>query len=496
MKIVYVDSLKGQDEGNNGTLESPFKTVFKAMNYLSSNELFRENSAIIFREGVYDISKCLRGHSNNFNKQYKNMKVSWIAEAGEEGKVIISSDCGFEVQLVEINKNYKIKISFYGLVFRNIPLKGVVLNGDDWTNEYYNCVFDNVGVGGWSALYKDSKAIVKNCLFVNTKERDGKWPIAGECINSASTNSHIQPIKGKMENVLLNCKVDDNYNLIGENKGDIGVYAGEFAWQKLEKNKCEFIINNTPLYFNKYVYVDALAGSDEEGTGEFNSPFKSVKKSMDFLNSKNFYRENCAIIFKKGSYEISNCLFGKENNLNPKYNGMNVSWICDIFKQGTVFINSKKGFKDIFSERNRDYKIKMNFYGLVFKDIKGKGITLSGKHLFNNFYNCVFDNIFVAGEKDIPKDSMAVIENCLFINIKNKEKEFKTFGKCINSASTNDYIKAINGEKKAVLYNCKVDDRYNILQGDWRNKGLGENTDGSKCNIGVYGGKFAWSNGK
>lgn len=492
---VYVDCSNGSDESANGDFYIPFATIKRAMDYLNDNVNSGEKCAIILKRGSYDISDALDKEYKNFNQEYSDMDISFIAMPSHRGNVLISSSIGFEPSV----KENKISLTFNGIIFKNIKGRGMTLNNDNSPNKYYNCVFDNIAVGGYSSLHYDASVSIVNCLFVNTTERDSKYRVSGKCLNSATTNDHIQPLDGENSRILYNCSVDDKYNItslewehsgIGKNPDDssanIGVYGGEFAWFTEDEIKLfEFKINNYSLFFKKFVYIDSSYGNDEKGDGDFSNPFKTTKRAMDYLNNNEDFRSNCAIIFKCGSYDISDIL--TEDDLDCKYSNMNISWIADIGHQGKVFINSEKGFNPSIEDGN----IKFNFYGLIFKDISGRGFTLNSDKDINEYYNCVFDNISI----NTPcknNNAYVVVRNCLFVNTNNVNSDFKASGKCINCASTNKNVQPLSEVPVKIIYDCSIDNLYNVVSYGSEHTGIGNNPDDSSANIGVYGGQFAW----
>jgi hypothetical protein len=81
-------------------------------------------------------------------------------------------------------------------------------------------------------------------------------------------------------------------------------------------------------------------------------------------------------------------------------------------------------------------------------------------------YNCIFDcNNYFSTNFDM-------LQNCATVN-------GSYYGASITSNITS-------------LLNTGFDTSYNIKNNGWQNSGTGINPDGSKANIGVYGGEFAW----
>lgn len=256
-KIVYV-SPNGNDDNGNGTMEKPFQSLYKCLDYLNSSNL-REEVAVVMDDGDYDFTKIVSGYYHNVIGKFEGMKVSFISK--NLGKSFIHADNGLELLIVEKDSSWRINFKFYGLIFHNVKSidQGgyTCLGGDSWMNEFYNCVFLNLSkLGGWNRDVNSASIKVQNCLFVNCagSEFYSGDPLSGSSINSVSTNTVMEPCKGTKTNCITNATVDSNYNItVGEwkNKGTgtnpdgtvahLGVYGGEFAWDSIDKE--ETIVN-------------------------------------------------------------------------------------------------------------------------------------------------------------------------------------------------------------------------------------------------------------
>lgn len=117
------------------------------------------------------------------------------------------------------------------------------LGGDDWTNEYYNCVFVE-GYGGWNYIVKSAKIKVENSLFIGSPgSYFSSTPLSGSAFNCVSTTQNLDPANGTKLNNLYNATIDSEYNITStgwKNSGTgtnpdgtvahVGVYGGSFAW--------------------------------------------------------------------------------------------------------------------------------------------------------------------------------------------------------------------------------------------------------------------------
>ena len=250
-KIIYVDANNGSDTSGNGSESNPFQSLWESLNYLNDNNL-KTDVAIVMEDGDYDWTPISSGYSYNINSKFNGMQVSFIAK--NHGKVFIKSRKGLEILMCEGNSTLHTKFSFYRIVFHDVSgdSNSACLGGDDWTNEYYNCVFDNLKLHGWNG--KIAKASIKtiNCLFNNCDlSVSAMYPLSGYSVNTASTDSDIDPYYGIKTTCLTNIVTDSNYNITAngwKNTGtginpdgtqaNVGVYGGEFAWG-------EFVETNT-----------------------------------------------------------------------------------------------------------------------------------------------------------------------------------------------------------------------------------------------------------
>jgi hypothetical protein len=236
-EIIYVDCTNGDDTAGDGSKSKPFKTVVKGFDYLSDN--CRVGSAIVMKDGTYDVRGLFNGKFDNLSDKYSGMKISLLAET--MGKVQFSNMK--EWMIIENSTQSRIKISMYGIVFKSVALSWYWLGGDDWVNEYYNCVFIG-GYGCWNKLVPSASIKVENSLFTgNQGSTANDYPATGSAINCASTTKNMEPIKGTFTNSLYNVTIDSDYNItntgwkntgIGSNPdgtvANIGVYGGQFSW--------------------------------------------------------------------------------------------------------------------------------------------------------------------------------------------------------------------------------------------------------------------------
>lgn len=238
-------------------------------------------------------------------------------------------------------------------------------------------------------------------------------------------------------------------------------------------------INNETLSFSNIVIV----GQSEE--------CKTVKQAFDYL-CDNGYKENAAIVLTEGSYDTGDLHTGTSYTINPKYNGMSVSIIAD--SPGKTFMTSGE---IAMAQNGSNYSIKLKFYRIIFtlpvySDVSTNGFHLNDDIQTNEYYNCVFIPP-VGGYNGIINNASINMYNCLFMGGGNSYyNNYPLTGLAQNCASTTTAIAPSNGTKTTCLTNVTVDANYNITSSGWENTGTGENPDGTKAHIGVYGGKYAW----
>lgn len=237
-EIVYVDASNGDDTTGDGSKSKPFRTVVKGFDYF--NENCREGGAIVIKDGSYDVQGLFQMSNHNINNKYNGMKISLLAET--MGKVKFTN-VG-EWMVVENSPSARIKINMYGIIIKStFDSSGYYIAGDDWINEYYNCVICDK-YGGWNARVSNASVKVENSLFIGEPNTDfTKYPVVGTATNCASTTKYMLPSNSTITTSLYNVSIDTDYNItsdgwkntgIGTNPdgtvANIGVYGGQFAW--------------------------------------------------------------------------------------------------------------------------------------------------------------------------------------------------------------------------------------------------------------------------
>lgn len=128
-----------------------------------------------------------------------------------------------------------------------------------------------------------------------------------------------------------------------------------------------------------------------------------------------------------------------------------------------------------------------------------KGTLAFYNTVFRNFYNLDYTDFLTYYEGNMYFYNVTVdktASNNLFIRRSSNTGALviqNVYGKITldNSCSTQKID--INVLKDSLIVKtAQLDENYNIIEEGWINSGLGENPDGSKAHIGVYGGPNAW----
>lgn len=246
-------------------------------------------------------------------------------------------------------------------------------------------------------------------------------------------------------------------------------------------------VNNTALEFGQIVYIDSNNGDDKTGTGESNTPFKTIEKAFDYMYEN--CREGGAIVLEDGTYDVSS-LFDiyPTYNLKLKYNKIKVSLIAKTL--GKVTIDNYGEWNMV--ESSRDSRFKVSMYGIIFKTpLQAHTYYLGCDDFQNEYYNCVFPSSY--GATNFWDENASIrVENCLFIGRATINNDMPANGIIVNSASTDTNLDLVCRKVENTLFNVSFDKNYSITSAGWENTGEGKNPDGSKANIGVYGGPFSW----
>ena len=247
-------------------------------------------------------------------------------------------------------------------------------------------------------------------------------------------------------------------------------------------------LKNTPdlSQYNKIIHVDIKNGNDTTGDGSENKPFATLAESIKHHDG------STAFIMQKGIYESVNINSSEYEDL--AFIGQGLDTIFKITGTLTTNLNPKNNLdSNIF------------FYNFVWDGNNlGSDNFISIKSTFA-FHNVVFKNIgycnysyFVPNHNYGFNPSIVYMYNCI------KKESSRNFLRTSHGdiklencygAFTSGYSSTQSewDHKTNIITNSpQLDAKYNILESGWQNTGTGQNPDGSKANIGVYGGPYSW----
>lgn len=220
--------------------DEELKTFKEGIDYLLDNG-YKENSAILLREGSYNFHEIQTGSSYNIGTKYNGMKVSIIGDS--PGGTYLNSG---EMVMTENGANYSIELKFYRIIFLDDYYGNGTfhLNGDKDTKEYYNCVFEGA-IGGYNGIISNASINTYNCLFEGGANNSfyKKYPLEGIAQNCASKDTTIDPYNGSKETCLTNITLNEEYEITSDGwkntgtgtnpdgtQANIGVYGGKYSW--------------------------------------------------------------------------------------------------------------------------------------------------------------------------------------------------------------------------------------------------------------------------
>lgn len=255
---------------------------------------------------------------------------------------------------------------------------------------------------------------------------------------------------------------------------------------KAAEGKKSLKINNTTLIFDEIIYVDA-AGDDTAGDGTKEMPYKTLKKAAEQITVPEYAY---CIKLGNGEYEqgkwIRNTIC--TNEITIIGNGKNTRLITtEAFcpNPATATDNCQCSFKYIdFIWDDTGEGSKTNRHGLT-KDVLFSNILFDLSVLkYNYAYFYAYTKIQMVN----CTMTSQVID--FFKPYAGEIKVTNSYGPFIAGESIEQSV--WDYQTNLIVTESKLDADYNITDNGWKNTGTGSNPDGSKANIGVYGGEFAW----
>lgn len=295
-------------------------------------------------------------------------------------------------------------------------------------------------------------------------------------------------------------------------------------------------INNTTLYYNQIIYVDAVKGNDTTGNGTQANPYASINKAVD-----NVTVDKTAIKIAPGVYrETIKTVPGSYNNqeaslMRPTPN-MDYDLVGDPVNPPVVILTACAiDYRQMIISQLANTLTKAHTYrmfDLIFK-------VADGSHVMKVFcdlmacaintveiYNCVFDNangkfdylfVFNTGTYGTSRVDVKIYNSVLqgnYISYHNGAG-YLTLTNCILQCTNGayyaqgsfvpfkadqtvlyphnyNYVYAFSNSAY-LLNNPQLDATYHVTNPAYQHVGVGTNPDGTKSDLGVYGGPYAWN---
>lgn len=320
-------STNGNDLNDGLSIESPFRTVEKAV------ESVTDDSTIYVEYGEYEISMFVNLSSANGKvtikslSQYYRKIPTFVIKIGTDGNTVTN----FKGQL----DIYDIKViasdDFSGIEF--------ALSSDKIICNFYNCVFSssknglNPSYAHFSFSPHDANFSCNkkfyNCSF-NTLNCNSHFRGYVYYYNCAMTQKKIT--YGKIENCKMNVSYENNYKLTEDN-ALYGVYSGGNAWlinnSLLRYNNNYYSINESHYNSNTKIY-NPLSGFIEDEMFDINlllkqvtigeETFRPIDKFENFsIVSNNQFNVTITGIKQNTSMIVASDTFGVRNASNIDY---------------------------------------------------------------------------------------------------------------------------------------------------------------------------------
>jgi hypothetical protein len=250
-------------------------------------------------------------------------------------------------------------------------------------------------------------------------------------------------------------------------------------------NETQIKINNSELNFTKVLYVDSINGSDITGDGSLENPYKTLDKIAG-LSDKTFD----AIKLAEGTYYIN-------KNYMSDYKNGELSIIGENQKTKLVFQPAYSRFMFDGIGGNGYFAVDnaTDIYNLIVEN-KGANAYANYFYIYGNLnvYNVVFDNLYqVQYRTFFSKTGVTNFYNSMFLDNDQRNWFNGTETSIINSYGNYSYYGDKPGLIKTSIFETpNIDSSYNINSNNWQNAGTGENPDGTRANIGIYGGQYSW----
>ena len=241
--------------------------------------------------------------------------------------------------------------------------------------------------------------------------------------------------------------------------------------------------------YDKYIYIDAVNGNDDEGNGSSESPYQTLDKIADSGIIEKEY--TYGIILKDGTYTLSTKIFSLQCNKSINIIGNKNHTTLNV---GGMFNNKVGGSKEYsvnfnrliwnFTESSTQGLLCYNsitFENVVFinnKNTDSWGFFFPGHAEYFEYRNCIAIGSYNAGLRG--GGCVHKVKNCY-------GKFVPGFGSCDWQEQTN--YKTTTPQVDSTTYRITEDSSI------WEDVGTGTDLDGSPADLGVYGGEYSWEYG-
>lgn len=236
---------------------------------------------------------------------------------------------------------------------------------------------------------------------------------------------------------------------------------------------------------DRKIYISSKEGNDTTGNGTQNNPYLTLDKISEEGVIENGY--SYAIVLMDGKYELTTKIF--ELNCNKKINIIG-NKRKTVLEANNIYANNGGG--------SSAYEV--NVYRLIWRAVLPASNTIYVRTQLA-LYNIVFDISGTSGYSYFIPMNKYVMYNCIaprlvgaflrttggIIQLTNCYGGF-TSGYGTGNASWDYQTNYITETPQVEGITYRIKDE----ESKWKNVGTGTNPDGSRANLGVYGGEYSW----
>lgn len=240
---------------------------------------------------------------------------------------------------------------------------------------------------------------------------------------------------------------------------------------------------NSHVTVDKIIYISSINGNDTTGDGTKQKPYATLDKIAEEGIIETGY--SYAIALNSGEYSLSEKIFelncNQELNIfgNKKHTKLTV---------GTLYDNRGGG--------SRNYTI--NIYRLWWNSTHNQGNTIflsTDMNLNNVLITTTFTSanfsLFITNGGEIQFNN-CTLPMYVYSMLRATVLLTNCYGGFTSGWGTSD--SQWNYQTNHITTTPQVDENYRITEADsvWKNVGTGTNPDGSRANLGLYGGEYSW----